>query len=144
MCVACASLSRPRCHDRTRATLYPAEHRCRWRPALEAQACHGVEVVLVEHDAEDVAEGVDDDAGEADVWTLARLAAPTPLDLIGNLAGRGGLVHVLDQPEVVRLLLQIATELTCRYRDEGSVIPDGRYEAEGVAGDRHVADGRER
>ena len=58
------------------------------------------------------------DAGkEADGWTRARVAAPTPLDLARNLAGWGGLVQVLGQPEVERLLLQLATELTELYRD---------------------------
>src|SRR5882757_11370958 len=34
---------------------------------------------------------------------------------------------------------------TCeRISERRSVIPDGRYATKGVAGDRHVADGRER
>ncbi|WP_234834844.1 helix-turn-helix transcriptional regulator [Mycolicibacterium stellerae] len=60
----------------------------------------------------------DETVEEADGWTRARVAAPTPLDLARDLAGWGGLVQVLDQPAVKDLLLQIATELTGLYQGE--------------------------
>ena len=47
--------------------------------------------------------------------TRVRVAAPTPLDLGRDLAGWGGLVEVLEPPEVQAVLARIGSELAARY-----------------------------
>jgi len=48
-----------------------------------------------------------------------RVAAPTPLDLGRQLAGWGGLVEVLEPPEVQAVLGRIGAELAGRYGTSG-------------------------
>lgn len=56
-----------------------------------------------------------DDGRGPDGRARLRVAAPTPLDLARNLAGWGGLLDVLDPPEVREVLARIGAELTSRY-----------------------------
>lgn len=53
--------------------------------------------------------------GERDGRIQVRVAAPTPLDLARNLAGWGGLLDVLDPPEVREILARIGAELVERH-----------------------------
>ena len=53
-----------------------------------------------------------------DGWSRLRVAAPTPLDVARHLAGWGGLVAVLDPPEVRAELSRIGAEIVAAYPPE--------------------------
>jgi len=59
----------------------------------------------------------------ADGRVRLRLGAPTALDLARNLAGWGGLVEVLDPPEVRDQLARIGAELTTSYAEGSPSLP---------------------